>query len=115
MSMFRKSVLTVAVVGASLGSFAGIATANEAAPAKGCSNAVEASSKNESGRSLGDTTGGAQDISGSNFCDILNGNEVLSGNNFATGLSSITNGDTTDITRTSTDTDTETSTTTLGD
>ena len=114
MSMFRKSVLTVAVVGASLGSFAGIATAHESAPAKGCSNAAEASSKNESGRSLGDTTGGAQDISGSNFCDILNGNEVLSDNNVAI-LGAITNGDTTDITRTSSDTDTSTSTTTLGD
>jgi hypothetical protein len=115
MSMFRKSVLTVAVVGASLGSFAGIASAHESAPAKGCSNAAEAASENSSGRSLGDTTGGAQDISGSNFCDILNGNEVLSGNNVATALSTITNGDTTDITRESTDTDTSTSTTTLGD
>ena len=115
MSMFRKSVLTLAVVGAGLGSMSGAAFANtqDGGSAKGCSNAIAAESENGSGRSLGDTTGGDQDLSASNFCDILNGNELLSGNNFATGLSSITNGDTTDITETSTETNTETSDTTI--
>ena len=116
MSMFRKSVLTLAVVGAGLGSMSGAAFAtdhHDGGSAKGCSNTIAAESENGSGRSLGDTTGGDQDLSASNFCDILNDNELLSGNNFATGLSSITNGDTTDITETSTDTNTETSDTTI--
>ncbi|MEJ2868210.1 hypothetical protein WCD74_10565 [Actinomycetospora sp. OC33-EN08] len=113
MSMLRKSILTVAVVGTGLGSLAGIASAHESAPAQGCSNAAEAASENSSGDSLGDTTGGAQDLGLSNTCDILNGNEILSGNNVATALGTITNGDTTDITRSSTVTDTSSDTTTV--
>jgi hypothetical protein len=115
MSMFRKSVLTLAVVGAGLGSMSGAAFASDhhdGGQAKGCSNGIAAESENGSGRSLGDTTGGDQDLSASNFCDILNDNELLSGNNAALG-GVITNGDTTDITETSDSTSTETSNTTI--
>src|SRR5438552_1660514 len=109
--MFRKTVLATAIIGAGLGSMTGAAFAGDApsdgghhgggdgggrhhsAPAAGgCSNDVAAKSENGSGRSLGDTTGGSQDISASNLCHILSGNEILSNNNLALG--SITNGDT---------------------
>jgi hypothetical protein len=96
MSMLRKVVVSTAIVGAGLGSLAGIASAHESGhAASGCSNTVKASSENGAGRTLGDTTGGNQNLSGSNVCDILNDNELLSGNNIATLGSSIVNGDTT--------------------
>ena len=94
MSFLRTSVLATMIVGAGLGSLAGVASATESAgPAAGCSNGISASNENGAGRTLGDTTGGDQDLSGSNVCDILNGNEILSGNNAAVG--DIVNGDTT--------------------
>ncbi|MFC5063855.1 hypothetical protein [Actinomycetospora atypica] len=113
--MLRKTVLATAIIGAGLGSMSGAAFAHDhhdGGAAKGCSNAIAAESENGSGRSLGDTTGGDQDLDASNFCNILNGNEVLSDNNAALG-GTITNGDTTDITETSTETTTETSDTTV--
>jgi len=116
MSMLRKTILTTVVIGAGLGSMSGAAFAHDqhdGGAAKGCSNAIMAESENGSGRSLGDTTGGDQDLSASNFCNILNGNEVLSDNNVAAAGGVITNGDTTDITETSTETNTETSDTTV--
>ena len=116
MSMLRKTILTTVVIGAGLGSMSGAALAHDnhdGGAAKGCSNAIAAESENGSGRSLGDTTGGDQDLSASNFCNILNGNEVLSDNNVAAAGGVITNGDTTDITETSTETNTETSDTTV--
>jgi hypothetical protein len=116
MSMLRKAVLTTVVIGAGLGSMSGAALAHDnhgGGAAKGCSNAIMADSENGSGRSLGDTTGGDQDLSASNFCNILNDNEVGSGNNVATAGGVITNGDTTDITETSTETNTETNDTTV--
>ena len=115
MSMLRKTILTTVVIGAGLGSMSGAALANDhdGGQAKGCSNAIMAESENGSGRSLGDTTGGDQDLSASNFCNILNDNEVGSGNNVATAGGVITNGDTTDITETSTETNTETTDTTV--
>ncbi|MDL5155585.1 hypothetical protein [Actinomycetospora termitidis] len=111
MSVFRKTVLASAILGAGLASTAGVATAHEHHDAgKSCSNAAEAASKNSSGKSLGDTTGGDQDLAASNTCDILNGNQILSDNNAATA-GTIVNGDTTDITRTRTSSDTSTTTT----
>ncbi|MEJ2868212.1 hypothetical protein WCD74_10575 [Actinomycetospora sp. OC33-EN08] len=112
MSVFRKTVLASAILGAGLASTAGVAAAHEhhGDSGKGCSNAAAAKSSNSAGRTLGDTAGGDQDLSASNTCDILNGNKVLSDNNAATA-GTITNGDTTDITRTRTSTDTSTTTT----
>ena len=103
MSVLRTAVLATVIAGAGLGSLAGVASAHESAPAAGCSNAVKASSENGAGRTLGDTTGGDQDLSGSNVCDILNGNEILSGQQHRDARQHITNGDTT--TRTSTETE----------
>lgn len=104
MSFLRTSVLATMIVGAGLGTLSGVASAHESAPAAGCSNDIAASSENGAGRTLGDTTGGDQDLSASNVCDILNDNEVLSGNNTAAG--DIVNGDTT--TRNSESTETTT-------
>jgi hypothetical protein len=128
--MFRKTVLTTAIIGAGLGSMTGAAFAGDyhgdgghhgghdkssGQSAKGgCSNEVAAESKNGSGRSLGDTTGGDQDLSASNLCHILTGNEILSNNNIALPLGTIVNGDTVTKTLTSTNTDTSTDTTTVG-
>ena len=112
MSILRKTVLATVVVGAGLGALSGTALAHDHHDAgKSCSNAVKASSENGAGDTLGDTTGGSQDIAADNLCDIANGNEVLSGNNVAGG--DIRNGDLTDITRTSDTTTTEESTTTV--
>ncbi|MDL5155587.1 hypothetical protein [Actinomycetospora termitidis] len=112
--MFRKTLIATAVVGAGLASTAGVAMAHEHHDAgKSCSNAAEAASKNSSGDSLGDTTGGAQALDLSNTCDILNGNKIGSGNNVASALGTIVNGDTTDITRSSTTTDTSDESTTV--
>ena len=129
--MFRKTVLATAIIGAGLGSMSGAAFAGDApsnggnhgdngggkyqsAPAssEGCSNKIGAESKNGAGRTLGDTTGGDQDLSASNLCNILSGNEILSNNNVALLGGSITNGDT--LTRTLTSTVTDTSETTVG-
>lgn len=115
MSMLRKTVLTTAIIGAGLGSMSGAAFAwdHHGETAKGCSNAIAASSENGSGDSLGDTTGGDQAFDASNVCDILNGNTIGSDNNVATAGGTIRNGDVTDITRTSTSTSEETSNTTV--
>ncbi|MCD2189334.1 hypothetical protein [Actinomycetospora soli] len=129
-SMFRKTVLATAIIGAGLGSMSGAAFAGDDpgdgghhgghgshdkhysnSSDSGCSNNVAAESKNGSGRSLGDTTGGDQDLSASNLCHILTGNEVLSNNNISL-LGDVTNGDTT--TRTSSSTVTEDITSTIG-
>jgi hypothetical protein len=115
MSVFRKTVLATAVLGAGLASTAGVAMAHgsHGEAGKSCSNAVAAKNSNGADRTAGDTTGGAQDLSASNTCDILNGNKVLSDNNAATG-GTIVNGDTTDISTTRTSSDTTTRTTTAG-
>ncbi|WP_433800317.1 hypothetical protein [Actinomycetospora sp. CA-084318] len=126
-SMFRKTVLTTAIIGAGLGSMSGAAFAGDdpgdgghhgshdkhysKSSDSGCSNSVAAESKNGSGRSLGDTTGGDQDLSASNLCHILTGNEILSNNNVSL-LGNVTNGDTT--TRTSSSSVTEDLTSTIG-
>lgn len=128
-SMFRKTVLTTAIIGAGLGSMTGAAFAGDdpgdgghhghgshdkqysKSSDSGCSNSVAAESKNGSGRSLGDTRGGDQDLSASNLCHILTGNEVLSNNNVSL-LGNVTNGDTT--TRNSSTSITEDITRTVG-
>ncbi|MCD2189329.1 hypothetical protein [Actinomycetospora soli] len=112
MSVFRKTVLASAILGAGLASTAGVASAHASHHDGGCSNGVSAESSNSSGRSLGDTEGGAQDLSASNTCDILNGNKVASANNVAGG--DVVNGDTSSVTRTVTTDTTETSTSTVG-
>ncbi|MCD2189328.1 hypothetical protein [Actinomycetospora soli] len=113
MSILRNTVLATVVVGAGLGAMSGSALAwdHHGDAGKSCSNSVKAASENGAGSTLGDTTGGSQDIAADNLCDIANGNEVLSGNNVAGG--DIRNGDLTDITRTSDTTTTEESTTTV--
>ncbi len=125
--MFRKTVLTTAIIGAGLGSMTGAAFAGDdpgdgghhgshdkhSSSSAGCSNTVRAESKNGSGDSLGDTTGGPQRLDASNLCHILTGNEILSNNNFSTAGSSIINGDTLTKTLTRTDTDNSSTTTTV--
>ena len=122
--MFRKTVLATAIIGAGLGSMSGAAFAGDdpgdgghhgghgkqsSSSQAGCSNEVAAASENGSGRSLGDTTGGDQEISASNLCHILTGNEILSNNNVSL-LGDVTNGDTTSRTVVSDVTETVTST-----
>jgi hypothetical protein len=112
MSMLRKTVLATVIAGAGLGALSGTAMAHDhQAAAKGCSNTVKAESENGAGRTAGDTTGGAQDLTADNICDIANGNTLLSDNNVAGG--DIRNGDLTETTRTSTDVSNEQSNTTL--
>ncbi|MFC5063857.1 hypothetical protein [Actinomycetospora atypica] len=108
MQMFRKAAVATLIMGAGLASTAGVAMAHEHGgdAAKGCSNAAAAKSSNGTDRTLGDTTGGDQDLDLSNTCDILNDNEVLSGNNVAAAGGTVTNGDTTTIDETSTSTST---------
>ena len=110
MQMFRKAAVATVILGAGLASTAGVAMAHgsHGETAKGCSNTLAAKNSNGADRTLGDTTGGAQRLSGSNTCDILNGNKVLSDNNAATGASAIRNGDDTTVTDTRTS-DTSTS------
>ncbi|GLZ50659.1 hypothetical protein [Actinomycetospora sp. NBRC 106378] len=131
-SMFRKTVLATAIIGAGLGSMTGAAFAgddpgdgghhhgghssnwSDPSSGGGCSNTVGADAKNGSGDSLGDTTGGDQDLSASNLCHILTGNEILSNNNVSTLGSSIVNGDTLTSTLTRTSADTSNTQTTTG-
>ncbi|MEJ2868214.1 hypothetical protein WCD74_10585 [Actinomycetospora sp. OC33-EN08] len=115
MQMFRKAAVATVILGAGLASTAGVAMAHEhhGDAGKSCSNSAAAKSSNGADRTLGDTTGGDQDIALDNTCDILNGNEILSGNNAATG-GTITNGDTTTVDETSTETTTSTIETILG-
>lgn len=113
MSVFRKTVLATAIVGAGLASTTGAAFATTSSHGGGCSNDILAKSSNSSGRSLGDTTGGDQTYSASNTCDLLNGNTVDSDGNTATTGGTITNGDTTDERSTSTRTSDTTDTTTI--
>ncbi|MDL5155580.1 hypothetical protein [Actinomycetospora termitidis] len=130
-SMFRKTVLATAIIGAGLGSMSGAAFAgddpgdgghhgshgkhwDDSSKDGGCSNKVSAESKNGAGDTLGDTTGGDQDLSASNLCHILTGNEILSNNNIALPGGSIVNGDTLTKTLTRTSTSDESTTTTTG-
>lgn len=124
MSMFRKTVLTTAIIGAGLVSTTGAAFAGDCpdsgsknhghghessesghqASGVGCANRTEAENNNGGEAALGGILGGSQAISSLNLCDNLNGNSVLSNNNIALG--DIQNGDNTEITETRTATET---------
>lgn len=123
MSMFRKTVLTTAIIGAGLVSTTGAAFAGDCpdsgskshghghessesghhASGIGCANGTEAENNN-GGEALGSVLGGDQAISSLNLCDNLNGNTILSNNNVAL-LGDIQNGDNTQITETKTSAD----------
>jgi hypothetical protein len=127
-SMFRKTVIATALIGAGLGSMSGAAFAGDdpgdgghhshgghdssKSSSAGCSNEISGESKNGSGDSLGDTTGGDQSFDASNLCHILTGNEILSNNNVAP-LGNITNGDTVTRTLLSNSSDNSSTTTTI--
>lgn len=118
MSMFRKTVLTTAIIGAGLASTTGAAFAGDCpdsgskshghessesghqASGIGCANGTEAENNNGGEAALGGILGGSQAISSLNLCDNLNGNSILSNNNIALG--DIQNGDNTEITETRT-------------
>ena len=103
MSMFRKTVLATAIVGAGLGSLSGAAFAGDAPDNGGhgdehssshhhgswgkhasssCTNNVEAANRT-SGGGLADVLGGAQTIVPVNLCHIASDNQVLNGNHYS--------------------------------
>ena len=103
MSMFRKTVLATAIVGAGLGSLSGAAFAGDA-PANGghgeqhssshhhgssgkhasssCTNNVAAENETAGG-SIADVLGGAQTIVPVNLCHIVSDNQVLNDNHYS--------------------------------
>jgi hypothetical protein len=101
-SMFRKTVLATAIVGAGLGSMSGAAFAGDYQGDSGqseshsshhhgsqghtqssaCTNNVQAANKTEGG-SLADVLGGAQTIVPVNLCHIVSDNQVLNDNHFS--------------------------------
>lgn len=105
--MFRKTVLTTAIIGAGLGSMTGAAFAGDD-PGDGghsghhsswghdksssCSNDVKAANVTKAG-GLADVLGGDQVLAPINVCHILDDNSVLNGNNVALLGGSIHNGD----------------------
>lgn len=123
MSMFRKTVLTTAIIGAGLVSTTGAAFAGDCpdsgskshghessdskhqASGLGCANGTEAENNNGGEALLGSVLGGDQAISSLNVCDNLNGNSILSNNNVSL-LGNIQNGDNTQITDTKTSAET---------
>jgi hypothetical protein len=98
-SMFRKTVLATAIVGAGLGSMSGAAFAGDAPDNSGqsdhhhsshhhasgthesssCTNNVEAKNATGAG-SLANVLGGAQTIIPVNLCHIVSDNQVLNDN-----------------------------------
>jgi len=98
--MFRKTVLTTAIVGAGLGSLSGAAFAGDcpsdgghhssshhhassgAHESSSCTNNVEAVNK-AGGGSFADVLGGTQTITPVNLCHILSDNDVLNGNHIS--------------------------------
>ena len=99
MSMFRKTVLATAIVGAGLGSMSGAAFAGDC-PSEGghhsshhhassgqtgsssCTNNVEAQNETGAG-SVANVLGGAQTVVPVNVCHILEGNQVLNDNHLS--------------------------------
>jgi hypothetical protein len=85
MSMLRKTTITVAIVGAGLGSLSGAAFANTHHGSHGshssssCTNNVKALNASKSGGFV-DIAGGAQTVVAANVCHILDDNKVLNGN-----------------------------------
>lgn len=93
MSMFRKTALTSAVIGAGLVSTAGAAFAGDAPceshhahsstqSSSDCGNAFGGSVDNGGAKQLGGINGSQGALQG-NLCDIANGNSVLSGNHIS--------------------------------
>ena len=99
MSMFRKTVLATAIVGAGLGSLSGAAFAGDC-PSEGghssghhhassgqtesssCTNNVAAKNATEAG-GLANVLGGAQTIVPVNICHIVSDNQVLNDNHLS--------------------------------
>jgi hypothetical protein len=90
MSMLRKTTITVAIVGAGLGSLSGAAFANthhgsshdshdSHGSSASCTNNVKALNSAQGGGFV-DVAGGAQTIVPVNVCHILNDNKILNGN-----------------------------------
>ncbi len=86
MSMLRKTTITVAIVGAGLGSLTGAAFANthhgsshDSHSSSSCTNNVKALNASKSGGFV-DVAGGAQTVVAANVCHILDDNKVLNGN-----------------------------------
>ena len=99
MSMFRKTVLATAIVGAGLGSLSGAAFAGDC-PSEGghssghhhassgqsesssCTNNVAAKNATDAG-DFADVLGGAQTIVPVNVCHVLDQNELLNDNHLS--------------------------------
>ena len=93
MSMLRKTTVTVAIVGAGLGSLTGAAFANTShhgsshdshgsshdSHASSCTNNVNALNSTKGGGFV-DVAGGAQTVIAANVCHVLDDNKVLNGN-----------------------------------
>ncbi len=86
MSMLRKTTITVAIVGAGLGSLTGAAFANthhgsshDSHSSSSCTNNVKALNSSKGG-GFADVAGGAQTVGAANVCHILDDNKVLNGN-----------------------------------
>jgi hypothetical protein len=90
MSMLRKTTITVAIVGAGLGSLTGAAFANthhgssHDSHGSSCTNNVKALNASET-HSFVDIAGGAQTVAAANVCHILDDNKVLNGNSVFIG------------------------------
>jgi hypothetical protein len=111
--MFRKTVLTTAIIGAGLGSMTGAAFAGDDpgdgghggheghhsswshghGKSESCSNDVKAENLTKGG-GLADVLGGDQILAPINACHILDDNSLLNDNNVALLGGSIHNGDT---------------------
>jgi hypothetical protein len=111
--MFRKTVLTTAIIGAGLGSMTGAAFAGDDpgdgghsgdhhsswshghghGKSESCSNDVKAENLTKGG-GLADVLGGDQILAPINACHILDDNSLLNNNNVALLGGSIHNGDT---------------------
>jgi hypothetical protein len=87
MSMLRKTTITVAIVGAGLGSLSGAAFANthhgshhgSHHSSSSCTNNIKALNST-TGAKFADVAGGDQTVLAGNVCHNLNDNKVLNGN-----------------------------------
>jgi hypothetical protein len=95
MSMLRKTTITVAIVGAGLGSLTGAAFANTShgsshdshgshGSSSSCTNNVRALNSAQGG-SFVDVAGGAQTVAATNVCHVLDDNKVLNHNTVTIG------------------------------
>jgi hypothetical protein len=85
MSMLRKTTITVAIVGAGLGSLSGAAFANthhgssHDSHGSSCTNNIKAANVSKGG-GFADVAGGAQTVGAANVCHILDDNKILNHN-----------------------------------